>query len=130
LSDGGSETQGLNAHGDCVLANTLPDAATGTLFCKPNYDDELACIPWIRTGPCGSYLVIELSGGESTDRCFYDASTRRLVAEHDCTDVDGEYCQGRASCTWQGPDVGACYTYPSLPEQVCPRPDAGADSGA
>ena len=126
LNDGGSAAAGLNSHGDCVLADTLPDAAAGTLSCKPSYDDELWCVSWMRTGPCGNYLVIEEAGGESMDRCFYDASTRRLVAEHDCTDVEGAYCGGRAACTWQGPDVGSCYSYGSLPAQVCPPPDAAS----
>jgi len=124
LNDGGSDTAGLNLHGDCVIADTVANA--DTLFCKPNYDDELRCVSWMRTGPCGNYLVIEYTGGESMDRCFYDASTRGLVAENDCTDVEGAYCGGRANCTWQGPDVGSCYSYDRLPTQLCPAPDAAS----
>ena len=118
LRDSGSDTAEFNSHGDCVLADTVSDAAMATHSCKPIYDDELWCSPWVRTGPCGSYLVIELSGGESTNRCFYDASTRRLAAEHDCSDYN-QYCDHRAFCTWQGQDVGSCYSYDRLPAQTC-----------
>jgi hypothetical protein len=127
LNDGGSDAAEINSHGDCVIADTAPGTS-----CKPIYDDQIAVLCYsdsvVQTGPCGSYLVIEVPDSESMNRCFYDATTRRLVAEHVCSDVN-QYCEGLAWCTWQGPDVGSCYSvrYDSLFTQLCPRPDAGTD---
>jgi hypothetical protein len=115
-----------------VIADTVVSAG-----CRPIYDDELAtpCSPFpppfgstVRTGTCGTYLVFAVLDELSMFRCFYDASTRGLVAEHSCTDTN-QFCDARAFCTWQGPDIGACYAQrpDSLPTLVCLSPDAGTD---
>ena len=128
--DAGMDAAELNSHGDCVIADTVSDTTTRS-DCRPVYDDQLAmaCGFGVRTGACGSYLIFTIPDSEASLRCFYDASTRRLVARHYCDDLDGEYCEGRASCTWQGPDVGTCYDQrsESLSTPICPRSDAGRD---
>jgi len=122
----------LNANGDCVIADTVPDGTSGT-GCKAAYDDlaSKGCEfegEW--TGSCGGYLIFAVFDQLAWFTCYYDASTRRLVATRYCIDVD-IYCGG-AYCVWQGPEVGGCYLQiehgVGLLTQLCPRPDAAAIS--
>lgn len=132
LNDGASASTPTNAHGDCVFADTAPDATSNPL-CKATYDDARAepCrfeLEWI--GSCGSYIIVAAINPESWVTCSYDVNTRRLVAERYCIDVN-LYCDGAANCSWQGPDLGACYIEiehtRGFTIQPCQRPDAGSD---
>jgi hypothetical protein len=65
-----------------------------------------------------------------TSLCYYDATTRQLVALVHSTDYPG-YCGGTAYVYSAGVSVGACerpFFNPGLPPYVCP--DGGAFDGA
>ena len=108
-----------------------------TSACPATYDliGDRACAAFsydggTSTSSCGSFLIFALRGPFDTFVCYYDATSRALVAVSQCTDYSA-YCGGADYCYWAGVPVGACelsnLTLTGLRSSICA--DAGSTDG-
>jgi hypothetical protein len=95
--------------------------------CPPSYDAiaSFACghCPGcsLSAGSCGEFLIFFGRFGFDTSLCYYDATSRALVALVHSTDYNA-YCGGSAYVYSAGVPVGACerpFFNPGLPPYVC-----------
>lgn len=116
-----------------------------TWACPASYDaiESVACGRCLGAcalfaGSCGDFLVFVGGGLFDSSTCYYDATSRALVALDHCTDYNA-YCGNTAFCFSAGVPVGACgrpAIQPRLQPYVCANggpfdgavPDAPGDA--
>ena len=104
LSCSDSCTQPLSASGcpatyEAIGESVCTDCRAGTAPC-----------PEVAT--CGSFLVFETGGGYGGGSCYYDVTTRTLVASHGYSDIKS-FCEGSSFTFTSGVSVGNCGSIPA-----------------
>ena len=101
----------------CSDTCTQPLSASG---CPATYDaiGESVCTdcrdgtgPCPEVATCGSFLVVE-TGGYAGGSCYYDVTTRKLVASHGYSDIKS-FCDGSSFTFTSGVSVGNCGSIPA-----------------
>jgi hypothetical protein len=133
-----SGEHGTDAGGGADVDAPAPRCETPTqlAFCAATLDTQLAkalagcpASPFYRQGPCGAAVAVTFLLGFTRQACFYDPTTKQLMASEDCSgDTGPAYCDGSSDCIHAGALDPACDSLaedPSGLTDICSM-DAGA----
>jgi hypothetical protein len=125
----------LSAAAPACFSNTCTRSLSESQ-CPPSYEaigdrDCAACrahtFACPKTAMCGSFAVYTLNGGYGGTTCYYDATTRALVADITTTDTNA-FCDGESFKVGAGVSVGACEN-PGATSTLEPYCPAGGNDG-